>query len=89
MDRTVSLPSQLYERLEQKSQQLHQTPERVVAELVQRYLSESDDRWQAEVLELLSRVHSGTSAFSSAEIEADITSAAAEAKEVRRAHRPA
>ena len=89
MNSVINLPSQLYERLTLKSRQLDRTPEEVVADLVQRYLSESDDRWQAEFQALLARVQARTAAFSSDEIESDITMAAAEAKELRRARRAA
>ena len=88
MSRVITLPTPLYERLAQKSRQLKRTPESVAADLLQRYL-ESDDRWQAEFRALIARVHARTAAFSSDEIEADITLAAAEAREVRRARRPA
>jgi len=89
MSSVVTLPAHLYERLTLKSQQLKCTPDDVVADLVRRYLSESGDSWQAEFEALLARVHTRVAAFSSDEIEADITLAAAEAKEVRRARRAA
>jgi hypothetical protein len=79
----------LYERLTLKSRQLKRTPEEVVTALVQQYLSEPDDRWQAEFQALLARVQARTAVFSSDEIEADITLAAAEVKELRRAQRAA
>jgi len=43
MSTTIVLPSQLYERLAQKSQQLNRTPEALVAGLVQQYLNETDN----------------------------------------------
>jgi predicted DNA-binding protein len=89
MSSVITLPSRLYKRLVLKSQQLERTPEEVVTELVRRYLNEPDDRWQAEFRALLARVHARTAAFSSDEIEADTALAAAEAREVRRARRPA
>jgi predicted DNA-binding protein len=89
MSSVITLPDHLYERLTSKSQQLERTPDDVVADLVRRYLSEPDDSWQAEFEALLARVHARTAAFSSDEMEADITLAAAEAKEARRARRAA
>jgi predicted DNA-binding protein len=89
MNSVITLPEHLYERLMSKSQQLKRTPDDVVADLVRRYLSESDDSWQAEFVTLLARVHARTGTFSSDEIEADITMAAAEAKDARRARRAA
>ena len=84
---TITLPGRLYERLARKSRRSERTPEEVVSDLVQRYLSEPDDRWQAEFRALLARVQARTAALSSEEIEADITLASAEAREQRRAAR--
>lgn len=89
MNSVITLPHQLYERLALKSQQFKRTPDDVVTDLVKRYLNEFDDRWQAEFQALLARVQARTAAFSSDEIEADITLAAAEARELRRARRAA
>ena len=55
MESAVTLPENLYERLRLKSQQLDRTPDDVVADLVERYLVESDDSWQAEFEALLAR----------------------------------
>ena len=84
---TITLPGRLYERLARKSRRSERTPEEVVSDLVQRYLSEPDDRWQAEFRALLARVQARTAALSSEEIEADITLASAEAREQRCAAR--
>ncbi|MBL7065192.1 MAG: hypothetical protein ISS49_13445 [Anaerolineae bacterium] len=89
MRSVITLPSQLYEHLALKSQRLRRTPEEVVTDLVRRYLGGPDDRWLAEFQALLARVQARTAAFSSDEIEADITLAAAEARELRRARRAA
>jgi hypothetical protein len=85
----ITLPNQLYKRLALRSRQLKRTPEDVVTDLVQQYLSRPDDRWQAEFQALIARVQARTAAFASEEIESDITLAAVEARELRRAHRPA
>ena len=66
-DSTITLPSRLYERLARKSRRSERTPEEVVSDLVQQYLSEPDDRWQAEFEALLARVQARTAAFASAE----------------------
>lgn len=89
MNSVVTLPNQLYERLLRKSQQLACPPDQVVADLVEQYLDESADRWPDELQALLARVQARTAAFSSDEIEADITAAAAEARELRRGRRAA
>lgn len=89
MESVVTLPENLYERLKIKSQQLNRSPEDVVADLVERYLVESDDSWQNEFEALLARVHARTAGFTSEEIEADITAAASEARKARCDRRPA
>ena len=89
MDAIIILPSRLYKRLILKSRQLERAPEEIVAELVRLYLSEPDDRWQTEFQALIAHVQARAAAFSSDEIKADITSAAAEAREMRRARRSA
>jgi predicted DNA-binding protein len=89
MNATIHIPSKLYKRLSLKSRQLERTPAEVVADLVEHYLAENDDSWQAQFGALLLRVHARTAAFSSEEIEADITLAARKARELRGARRPA
>jgi delta 1-pyrroline-5-carboxylate dehydrogenase len=89
MSAVISLPHQLYERLAQKSQQLNRTPEAVVTDLVQTFLNEADEQWQAEFQALIAQVQARTAVHPADEIEADITVAAAEARELRRARRAA
>lgn len=89
MNSVVTLPPHLYERLLRKSRQLDRPPDQVVADLVERYLDEPADRWPAELEALLTRIQARTAAFTSDEIEADITAAAAEAREMRRGRRGA
>lgn len=84
MSTVITLPNQLYERLAQKSQQLNRTPEAVVTDLVQQFLSEADDRWQTEFQALIAQVQTRTIAHPAGEIEADITVAAAEARDLSR-----
>ena len=86
MSSTISLPNPLYERLASRSKQLKRTPEEVVTDLVQQYLAEPGNRWQAEFSALIARIQAKTAAFSADEIESDITQAAAEARKLRRAH---
>ncbi len=85
---TVSLPPQLYRRLREQSRAQHSAPEELVTALVTRYL-ETDEQWQADFAALLARVQTRAADFSPAEIEGDITQAAAEARESRRANRSA
>jgi predicted DNA-binding protein len=87
MDPAVTLPSELYERLKLKSKQLARTPDDVVSDLVEQYLNDKQTAWQTEFEALLARVRSRTASACSQEIEADISRAAAEAKEARRVRR--
>ncbi len=87
MAATILLPDNVYKRLVRKSEQLDRSPEKLVVDLVQRYLDETDSQWQADFGELLALVYSMTSAFTSEEIEADISLAASEVKEARRDRR--
>lgn len=87
MSAAILLPDNLYQRLAAKSQQLERSPETLVTDLVQRYLDEAESNWRTEFEALLARIHIRTSHYSSEEIEADITFAASEVKEARRARR--
>lgn len=87
MNATIALPENLYQRLALKSQQLERSPETLLADLVQQYLDDAESRWRTEFEALLARVQARTGAYASAEIEADITLAANEVKEARRARR--
>ena len=87
MEAVVTLPSDLYERLKLKSEQLSRTPDDLVSDLVEQFLSDGYTAWQREFEALLARVRARASSMSPEEIETDITEAAAEAKEARRARR--
>lgn len=89
MSYVITLPRQLYDRLTLKSRRAKRTPDDVVVELVQQYLGQSDDSWQTEFRALVARVNARTVAFAADEIEADISQAAAEARELRCARRVA
>lgn len=60
MEAVVTLPSELYERLKLKSEQQDRTPDDVVSDLVEQYLSEAHTTWQTEFEALLARVHART-----------------------------
>jgi predicted DNA-binding protein len=87
MNATITLPETLYQRLALKSKQMERSPEVLLADLVQQYLDDAESQWQARFETLLARVQARNSAYSAAEIEADITAAADEVKAIRRARR--
>ncbi|MFL5800508.1 MAG: hypothetical protein ACJ8CR_02065 [Roseiflexaceae bacterium] len=87
MANTISLPTEVYSLLRERAQQEHTSPD-VLAELaVRRYLSSAEQDWRAAFDALLAEVHTRTAAFDPDDIEADITAAAEEVKELRRARR--
>lgn len=85
---TIHLPPRLYRRLKEQSRVQRSAPEELVTTLVSRYL-EADAQWRVDFNALLAKVQARTAGFTSAEIEADITQAAAEARELRHAGRAA
>jgi hypothetical protein len=89
MSSTISLSPQTYHLLVQQAKRVHQTPDSLAEELLQRSLASNPEQWQREFESLIERVQERSSRFSSDEIEADITAASQEVKELRRAHRRA
>ena len=75
MEAVVTLPSDLYERLKLKSEQLARTPDDLVTDLVEQFLSDAHTAWQAEIEALLARVRARAASVPLKEIEADITKA--------------
>jgi predicted DNA-binding protein len=89
MYNTIHLPNRLYADLVQHSEKLERTPDQLVMELIQQFLDENEATWRTRFQALLKRIHQQTESFSPEEIEADITLAAQETKELRRARRSA
>jgi len=87
MSSTINLSEQVYDLLIQQARQAHQTPDALAENLLRRSLSTELQQWRHAFDTLIRQVHARTSRFESEEIEADITAAAAEAKELRRARR--
>jgi len=85
---TIHLPPRLYQRLTEQSRAQRSAPEEWVAALVARYL-EADEQWRADFNALLARVQAHSVNLPSTDIEADITQASFEARELRRANRAA
>ncbi|MBK9053770.1 MAG: hypothetical protein IPL78_23555 [Chloroflexi bacterium] len=89
MYNTIHLPNRLYTDLVQHSEKLERTPDQLVMELIQQFLDKNEATWRIRFQALLQRIQQQTEPFSPEEIEADITLAAQEAKELRRTRRPA
>jgi hypothetical protein len=88
MANTISLPSEVYSLLRERAQQEHTSPDVLVELAVRRYLSSAEQDWRTAFDALLAKIHARTAVFDSDDIEADITAAAEEVKESRRARRP-
>jgi len=89
MINTVSVYPDVYSLLRQRAQQAHTSPDALANEALRQYLGLEEQTWQQALESLIARIQARTAEFSSEEIEADITAAAAEVKELRRAHRSA
>jgi hypothetical protein len=85
MSSTITLSRQVYNLLVQQAQQANQTPDTLAEDLLRRSLTTETQQWRESFDALIRRVQARTSQFSSEEIEADITVAAEEVKELRRA----
>jgi hypothetical protein len=84
MANTISLPPDVYGLLRERAQQEQTSPDALAELAVRRYLSTSEQDWHASFEALLAKVQSRTVAFTSGDIESDITAAAQEVKELRR-----
>ena len=84
MANTISLPADVYVLLRERAQQEQTSPDALAELAVRRYLSSSEQNWHVSFEALLAKVQSRTATFTSGEIEADITAAAEEVKELRR-----
>jgi len=84
----IQVPESLYTRIVERARALKTMPDVLAVQALQQYL------WQAEFDQLLDGIDARVRHVSPAEIEADITAAAEEAREQRHAdspqhHRPA
>ncbi len=89
MINNVSLSPDVYTLLRQRAQQAQTSPDAFANDALRQYLNSEERAWQHALEALIARVQARTACFSSEEIEADITAAAAEVRELRRARRSA
>jgi len=85
----VSISQQVYGLLRQQAQQARTSPDQLAETVLREHLSHEERTWREAFETLIARVHARTAWFTSEEIEADITVAAIEARELRRARRSA
>lgn len=84
---TITLSDSTYATLLKHAEDSEQSLDAVIEEFIAQHLSVclARARWQERFEGLLERVYARTSQYPSSEIEADISAAAAEVKEMRRA----
>lgn len=84
---SVAVSPDMYTVLRQRAQQAKSSPDQIVDEALYAYFSREEQTWQRAFEGLIATVQARTRPFSSAEIEADITAAADEVRELHRARR--
>ena len=84
---TIAVSPEMYTALRQRAQQVRTSPDKVVEEALRVYFGHEEQAWQHAFEGLIAKVQARTLPFSSAEIEADITAAADEVRELRCARR--
>ena len=82
---SIAISPEMYTMLRQRAQQTGTSPDKVVEEVLRVYFGREEPAWQRAVESLIAKVQARTSHFESDEIEADITAAADEVRELRRA----
>lgn len=78
----VTISPDVYTVLRQRAQQSRSSPDKVADEVLRTYFSREEQTWQRAFESLIFRVQARTIPFSSTEIEADITTAADEVREL-------
>lgn len=87
MTYSVSVSPDVYAMLRQRARQVKVAPEALADDVLRRYLRLEEPTWRQSFDALLARVEANSERFTSEEIEADITAAAEEVKELRRGRR--
>ena len=87
---TIVLSESVYSQLDREARRVRLSPNELADKLLAERLSAERQAWQQKFESLLARVHARMAHVNSAEIESDISAAAAEVKAERRAgHRSA
>jgi predicted transcriptional regulator len=84
---SIAVSPEMYTALRQRARQVRTSPDRVAEEALRAYFDREEQAWQRAFEGLIAKVQARTLPFSSAEIEADITAAADEVRELRCARR--
>lgn len=87
MTYSVSVSPDVYAMLRQRARQVKVAPEALADDVLRRYLRLEEPTWRQSFDALLARVEANSERFTSEEIEADITAAAEEVKELRSGRR--
>lgn len=86
---TISISQQVYDLLRQGAQQAQTSPDQLAETVLREHLGREERTWREAFEALIARVHARTARFASEEIEADITAATLEVRELRHARRGA
>ncbi len=86
MPSTITLSPSVYDLVAKRAAKERTTADALAEGLLRRAVEDTDE-WRQAFDTLIARVRSRTAHYDSTEIESDITAAAAETKELRRARR--
>lgn len=87
MAHRIDVPDDLYALLEAQAARTQRSPAQLAADVLRRFLSSSEATWEARLTQVLTMTHAQTAERAPETIEADISAAAAEVRELRRAQR--
>lgn len=88
MSQNISLTDSTYLLLRREADRERLSPDLLAERLLRERLSAEFVSWREALEALIAKVQARTAHFSSAEIEADVSAASEESKELRRARRP-
>lgn len=84
MSHSIAISDDLYERLLQQARRLAVTPEAVAESVLRRELAGPEPAWRQDIEAVVARIRRGAAGQAAEAIEADITEAARETRQLRR-----
>ena len=85
MAHSISISHQVYNLLRERAEQSKTSPDSLAESVLRDYFNREEEQWREAFEALIAKVHARTAEFTAEEIEADITAAAIEVREQRRA----
>jgi hypothetical protein len=86
MAHSISISHQVYHLLRERAEQSKTSPDSLAEIVLREYFSHEEEQWREAFETLIAKVHARTAKFTAEEIEGDITAAAIEVQEGRRAN---